>query len=91
MVWFGAESDTSRQPLLFLVVYWSIFLVLFAVTILIVLLDLRYIRLQYRLGERAIFRQTLGEEALRKSLRRAQSTPPNASTPGRPPDGPITN
>jgi hypothetical protein len=37
----------------------------------VVLLDIRYIRLVYRLGQRDIFQHTLGSEEFRRALREA--------------------
>jgi len=55
-----------------MLVYWSICLALLAVAGYIVILDIRYIRLQYTIGRRLVFRQTLGDERFRKELRTAQ-------------------
>ncbi|MBI5094257.1 MAG: hypothetical protein HZB26_17685 [Candidatus Hydrogenedentes bacterium] len=76
MAWFGAESEALRHSLLLMAVYWTVFLVLFVITLAIVLIDIRYIRLQYIMGERAIYQQTLGDETLRRDLRKSQQTSP---------------
>ena len=51
---------------------WGGFLRLLFVALYIVLLDVRYIRMQYHLGKREIFRKTLGSEEFRRALREAQ-------------------
>jgi hypothetical protein len=81
MAWFGAESLALRQSIILMVLYWTVFLILFAVTLFIVLLDFRYIRLQYMAGERAIYQQTLGDEVLRTALRQAQQTSREPQSP----------
>ncbi|HIJ73466.1 MAG TPA: hypothetical protein HPP83_05120 [Candidatus Hydrogenedentes bacterium] len=68
----GAHWEVLRKSLVLLLIYWSVFLVLFIVTVLIVLLDIKYIRMHYALGKREVFRRTLGDEKFRKELREAQ-------------------
>lgn len=70
MAWFGAASPSIRGSLVVFAVYWSVFAVVFMVAIAMVLLDLRYIRLQYQLGKREIFLDTLGDEEFRRVLKR---------------------
>jgi hypothetical protein len=69
MAWVGAEAEFLRRSVLLLLVYWGIFTAVFVTALLMVILDLRYIRLQYVLGKREIFQQTLGDEQFRKSLK----------------------
>ena len=73
MAWFGAESLFVRESVWHLLIYWSICLGLLAVAGYTVILDLRYIRLQYALGRRRVFTQTLGDEAFRKTLLSART------------------
>jgi hypothetical protein len=71
MAGYGANSEgLRRSPVLFLA-YWLVFLVIFLVTVWMAIIDFRYIRMEYALAKKEIFKQTLGEEALRKSLREA--------------------
>lgn len=67
-----------------LLAYWTLFLVLMLTALLAALLDLYYIRLQYRLGQREIFRNTLGSEDFRRALRalRQKDEPPKDDSHG---------
>lgn len=65
---YGPNVQYRDSPLAF-AVYWTVFLILLFVTLWMVLIDIRYIRLQYRAGRRAIFMETLGDEEFRRSLR----------------------
>ena len=60
---------TESVPLF--VLYWAGFLVLLFLSLFIALLDFRYIRLQYTVAKRDLFKQTLGDEALREALNKA--------------------
>lgn len=62
----------SRQSLTHFVVYWLLFFAFFVTALLLAIWDLRYIRAQYRVDERELFQQTLGEEDFRKRLRDAE-------------------
>ena len=72
MAVMGPRWHALRESLLVMGVYWGIFLVLMIATIYIVLLDLRYIRMQYAILRREIFRQTLGSEEFQKALRKTR-------------------
>ncbi len=72
MAWYGTENLRLEHSPVYLAVYWGIFFLLLVVTLYIVFLDIRYIRLQYTLGERDVFENTLGSEEFRKALREAQ-------------------
>lgn len=72
MAWYGVAFVRSGATPLFLFCYWGVFLVSLVVAMYMVLLDVRYIRLQYILGKREVFRSTLGEESFRRSLREGQ-------------------
>ena len=79
MAWYGSETVKRDQSILFLLGYWGLFLLLVLVALYVVLLDVRYIRLQYKLGQREIFLKTLGSEEFRRALRRShqQKEPPD--------------
>jgi len=49
--------------------YWIVFCVVFFLAIAMALLDLRYIRMEYAMAKREIFRETLGDEEFRRSLK----------------------
>ena len=68
MAWLGVEWKALRESLLFLAVYWGVFFVLFLISLFIVWLDIRYIKMQYAMGKRELFKQTLGCEEFRKTL-----------------------
>lgn len=75
LAWVGATRNFFLDSPLIGILYWGAFLVLMALTFLIVWLDIRYIRLQYALERRNVFRETLGEEQFRKELLKAQDKP----------------
>ena len=68
----GRHWDFPRQSLTHFMVYWLVFFIFFVTALLLAIWDLRYIRAQYRVDERELFRQTLGEEDFRKRLREAE-------------------
>ncbi len=68
MAWHGASAAVTASSIWHLLGYWGIFLVLIAVAAYTVVLDIRYIRLQYAIGRRRLFLQTLGSEQFRKNL-----------------------
>lgn len=78
MAWYGPETLRGQWPAVLLLAYWTLFLVLMLTALFAALLDLYYIRLQYRLGQREIFRNTLGSEDFRRALRalREKDEPP---------------
>ena len=76
LAWVGAKAHFFLDSPILCILYWGVFLVLVALTFLIVWLDVRYIRLQYALERRNVFRETLGDEEFRKALLKAQQPPP---------------
>ena len=73
MALFGVKLKASVvSPWVFLG-YWTLFLLLFLVTLFCVLIDLRYIRAERAIMERNVFMETLGDEEFRRALREAQS------------------
>ncbi len=72
MAWFGAEHRFLIDSLSGFVCYWAVFLALVVTTLYIVMLDIRYIHLQYKIGQRDLFRQTWEDEAFRKALIEAE-------------------
>lgn len=72
MAWVGSENLTQwTWP--FQLFYWSLFLLLLIAAMYIVIIDLRYIRLQYKLEQREVYQSTLADEEFRKALRAAQT------------------
>jgi len=56
------------RPLLF-VAWWAAVAVFLGLSVIVALLDIRYIRLRYLLEKRQAFLETLGDRQLRESLR----------------------
>lgn len=68
MAFWGVRLQGLRDSLLFFCLYWGAFLVCFVVALYCAFLDWRYIRMQYALARRQLFKETLGEEGFRKAL-----------------------
>ena len=75
LAWVGAKAHFFLESPVLCILYWGLFLVLMALIFLIVWLDVRYIRFQYALERRNVFRETLGDEEFRKALIQAQDKP----------------
>lgn len=73
MAWYGASSLQSTLSPLYLFLYWSVFLVCLIVAFYCVLLDIRFIRLQFALDRQRIFRETVGNQEFRRALNAAQA------------------
>jgi len=72
MAWHGtggALDGWGPRPVL---IYWGVFFLFLLMALYMALLDLRYIWLQFKLGERALYNETLGEEAFRKEIGKAR-------------------
>ena len=72
MAWYGVENRFFISSLSLFLSYWGVFLGLLVITLYIVMLDIRFIHLQYKIHQRELFRQTLGDESFRKDLIEAQ-------------------
>ena len=81
MAWYGQGSFLSENTPLFLLGYWVLFLVLLLVAFYVVILDIRYIRMQLKMGERELFRETVDNEQFRKALREAKAEQNNSTSP----------
>jgi len=73
MAWYGQYLVQERVSFVAQAVYWGVFLLLLLVALYVVLLDIRYIRLQYAIERRDAFLRTLGSEELRKAISARQS------------------
>lgn len=73
MAWFGPGLLQGGVRPGTLVLYWGVFLVFLLAAIACVILDLRYIRLEYAIGKRKAFEDTLGDEEFRKVLMAARA------------------
>ncbi|HPO11906.1 MAG TPA: hypothetical protein PLI09_00555 [Candidatus Hydrogenedentes bacterium] len=71
MAWYGVETLREPHSTMYWLIYWGIFLGLIIAAFYVVLLDIRYIRLQYALGQREVFRSTIGNEEFRRALIKA--------------------
>ncbi len=89
MAWYGQYLVQDRPSLAVLVVYWGLFLLLLLLSLYIVLLDIRYIRLQYALERREAFLRTLGSEELRKIMQARQARDRAAGEADQPLDAPV--
>lgn len=69
MAYFGVHVPLLRESPAAFIAYWIVFLAAFIGAVYCAILDFHYIRVQMALAERELFRQTLGDEALRKALR----------------------
>ena len=72
MAYFGVNMEGLRASPAYFFGYWGLFLLLFLAAIYCALLDFRYVRLQTKIEERELYRQTLGDEQFRRALRQAQ-------------------
>lgn len=72
MAWFGTRPGFAENGRNFVVVYWGVFLLSLLATLYMVLLDFRHIRMDYKLRERALFKDTLGNETFRREMLQAQ-------------------
>ena len=81
MAWGGTRSGVSNLAPVAQLAYWGVFLLALLVALYMALIDLRYVRVQYSLGEKELFEETLGSEELRTALRERHAAPP-----GREPD-----
>ena len=81
MAYYGVRLPFTRESPCVYIAYWSVFLAAFVAAIYCAFLDLRYIRVQWAIEERELFRQTLGDESFRKALREGQESTAKKSGP----------
>lgn len=73
MAWYGANRpEVWSASWVSFFLYWGMFFLLLAASLYIVVLDIHFIRLQYVLAKRELYRQTLGDENFRRALIQAQ-------------------
>ena len=72
MAWYGTRDGFNSQEARALFIYWGFFVLFFLTTLYMALLDIRYIFLEFKLGEREVFDDTIGNEAFRQAIRDAQ-------------------
>ncbi len=81
MTWYGTHYGPLMGNVLVTAVYWGIVIFLIAATFFLVLLDIRFIRLQYALERRNLYKETLGSEQFRDSLMKGKQEPPDSESP----------
>lgn len=79
MVVFSGTVVRPGISRLVLLVYWGSFLLLLMGALWAALLDLRFTRMEFKLHERALFRDTFMTEEFRKALADAQRQKHDAS------------
>ena len=72
MAWYGSDAPALQASLRYFAIYWGIFLLLLLISLYLIVLDLRFIHVQYLIARRDLLRETLEDEAFRKALIRAQ-------------------
>jgi TRAP-type C4-dicarboxylate transport system permease small subunit len=68
MAYGGATIAWQSWPVWAMIAYWCLFLLLLLLTFYIALIDIRFIRAEYAIMKRELFKETLGDEELRKAL-----------------------
>ena len=69
MAWLGEDDlRTLNQPWWYIAGYWGLCLLFLLVSLYVVVLDIRYIRMMYAIERREVFRQTLGSKEFREEL-----------------------
>ena len=85
MAWHGGRTLGTEQTPTYLLLYWGVFLLFLLLAMYMVLLDIRYIRMQYLMGRREIYHGTLADEEFRRELiarlERAKSKAGGEETP----------
>lgn len=89
MAWYGQYLAQERVSFVVQAVYWAVFLLLLLIALYVVLLDIRYIRLQYAIERRDAFLRTLGSEELRKAVLARRSGGNGKEEAGKDPSGPT--
>ncbi len=82
MAWSGTRPGVTSLEPVYQIAYWGLFLVSLLVALYMALLDLRYTRMQYSLGEKELFEDTLGSEEFRTALRKTRTRPPGPEEDG---------
>lgn len=69
MAWGGTKAGVTSLAPVAQLAYWVVFLIALLIALYMALVDLRYTRMQYSMGEKELFEETLGSEELRTALR----------------------
>lgn len=81
MAWGGTQAGVTRLAPVAQLVYWGVFLIALLIALYMALVDLRYTRMQYSMGEKELFEETLGSEDLRTALRERRPSAPERDGP----------
>ena len=84
MAWFGCDAPILRTSLRYFALYWGFFILLLLVSLYFLVLDFRYIHVQYLIARRDLLRETLEDEAFRKALIHAQQASAGTESGPRP-------
>lgn len=76
MAWGGTKGGVTSLAPFAQLAYWGAFLIALLIALYMALIDLRYTRMQYSMGEKELFEETLGSEELRTALRERRPVPP---------------
>lgn len=68
LAWYGADRKFMTETPPVFIAYWGAFLFCVVMAIVLVFVDIRFVRLHYVLAKRELYRQTLGDEEFRKAL-----------------------
>lgn len=74
MAFAGVRVEMLHASLLFFCLYWGAFVLCFVAALYCAVLDWRYIRAEYALARRELFKETLGDQGLRKSLKEGEES-----------------
>ncbi len=79
MAWYGDTLTAGAGEARYVFAYWAALLLFVLLALYMAFIDIRYIRLQYRLEQRDLFTKTLGAEKFRTSLKKGQGQPTNGN------------
>jgi hypothetical protein len=68
LAWYGVSHKFMTETRPVFIAYWGAFLFCVVMAVVLVFVDIRFIRLHYVLAKRELYRQTLGDEQFRKAL-----------------------
>lgn len=69
---FAARYLMEQISPMALLAYWVVWLLLLVFSLYVVLVDLRYLRVRFLAEERELFKETMGESAIRQAIIKAQ-------------------
>lgn len=80
MAWYGSDAPALQASLRYFAIYWGVFLLLLLISLYLIVLDFRFIHVQYLIARRDLLRETLEDEVFRKTLINAQQRNLNMSS-----------